>query len=104
MLWLSSVPYFYQEILAEVRFSPVDSTGLHQTHYKSSTNLGESGQSAPVESGPVRRTPTGLCGGGKSIAFVAHFLFSAAIRVWWVSSPLPQPPIGNVTGLQTRMG
>ena len=63
MLWLSSVPYFYQEILAEVWFSLVDSTRLI-------TNQAQIWVSpvSPVESGPVQWTPTGLCGGEKSIA------------------------------------
>ena len=43
-----------KEILEEVRFSPVDSTGLRRTHCKFSTNLAESGQSGGVQWSPVQ--------------------------------------------------
>jgi len=50
-----------------------------------------------VESGPVRRTPTRLCGGEKSIAKVAGLLFLQNIHSCWIKPP-PLPVLKMIAG------
>ena len=85
----------YLDILCEFMFSsPVDSTGLH---LKRSPALWA--KLSPVESARVRRSPTGLCGGEKSIenceVWFAHSSRHLHHSPVW---QLPQKPIQG-TGL-----